>query len=101
MQVRPADGGMEMLDGARVVATARAAEVHLDVPAAPSFADAEAAARSYVGLRYHPYPTCFVCGPQRSEGDGLRIFPGRAAGARLVASPWIPDASLGAGGKVR
>lgn len=25
----------------------------------------------------HPFPTCFVCGPRRATGDGLRIFPGK------------------------
>ena len=24
----------------------------------------------------HPLPTCFVCGPARAKGDGLRIFAG-------------------------
>ena len=23
----------------------------------------------------HPFPSCFVCGPQRADGDGLRLFP--------------------------
>ncbi|HEU0201657.1 MAG TPA: hypothetical protein VFR86_14635, partial [Burkholderiaceae bacterium] len=45
----------------------------------------------------HPFPTCFVCGPRRSTGDGLRIFPGRVAGQSLVAAPWYPDASLANG----
>ena len=31
---------------------------------------------TYPGLRSHPFPTCFACGPDRAEGDGLRIFPG-------------------------
>jgi hypothetical protein len=37
---------------------------------------------------------CFVCGPHRSEGDGLRIFAGEVDGRDLVAAPWIPDPSL-------
>lgn len=28
----------------------------------------------YPGFTAHPFPTCFVCGPQREPGDGLRLF---------------------------
>jgi hypothetical protein len=102
MEVRPVNGGVEMVRGGTIVATALPAQVVLDVPPPPGFAESEFAARSYVGFRSHPYPTCFVCGPRRTEGDGLRIFPGRHAGTKLVASPWIPDATLGdATGTVR
>ena len=103
LEVRPANGGVEMLRGDVVLATARpTAPPDLKVPQPPSFAEAETAARSYVGFRSHPYSTCFVCGPQRGSGDGLRIFPGRHDGSKLVASPWLPDSSLADGAdKVR
>ena len=42
----------------------------------------------------HPYPACFVCGPTRDEGDGLRIFPGPVEGRELYAAPWTPDDSV-------
>jgi len=101
MQVKETGSGIEMVHGATVVALARSAEVSLEIPAAPSYAEAEAAARSYRGFRSHPFPKCFVCGPEREPGDGLRIFPGPLA-AGAVASPWVPDASLGdENGKVR
>lgn len=47
----------------------------------------------FPGLTQHPFPTCFSCGPDRAEGDGLRIFPGAVGGGR-VASLWVPHASL-------
>jgi hypothetical protein len=53
------------------------------------------AAEQYPGHRKHLVPTCFTCGPLRSEGDGLRIFPGSVAGRYVVAAPWTPSASLG------
>jgi hypothetical protein len=64
-----------------------------------TFAEAIKAAERSPAFRNHPFPTCFVCGPQRAHGDGLRIFPGRvepSAGlpAGAFAAPWIPDASL-------
>jgi hypothetical protein len=43
----------------------------------------------FPGLVAHPFPTCFACGPDRAEGDGLRIFPGKVADER-VASLWLP-----------
>src|SRR5262249_46495613 len=76
--------------------------VRLEVAGAPavSFAEAEDASHRtpYVGDD-HPFPTCFVCGPARADGDGLRIFvgplatgPGRDAGT--LAGSWVPSAGL-------
>src|SRR5690606_15709254 len=49
----------------------------------------------------HPFPDCFVCGPARAPGDGLRILPTRVGGRALVAAPWRPAASLaGADGRI-
>lgn len=90
---------LRLMDGERPIATARAAVVTLEVPPAPTLAQAEAAAAHYAGFTTHLYPSCFVCGTQRAPGDGLRIFPG-PLGPR-VAAPWCPDRSLaGAGGSV-
>src|SRR5205814_4453606 len=50
----------------------------------------------------HPFPTCFVCGPQRDVGDGLRILVARLDGQDLSADLWVPDAGLaGPDGTVR
>jgi hypothetical protein len=68
--------------------------LELTAPPAPSFAEAEVASRSYLGFVRHDFPECFVCGPNRSAADGLRIFPGAVAGRDLVAAPWIPSRSL-------
>src|SRR3982075_2267589 len=49
----------------------------------------------------HLPPTCFVCGPARAQGDGLRIFAGplvrqsRNASA-VFAATWTPDPTLAA-----
>ncbi|HSB47953.1 MAG TPA: hypothetical protein VLD15_00395 [Burkholderiales bacterium] len=101
MQVKEAGSGFELMHGATVVARARPAVMSLDIPAPPTVAESEAAAKAYRGFRAHPFPTCFVCGPERTAGDGLRIFPGPLRSG-VVASPWIPDASLGdSSGRVR
>ncbi|MGH8621289.1 MAG: hypothetical protein ACRET3_04045 [Burkholderiales bacterium] len=101
MQVKESGTGFELVHGASVVARARPAVMSLDIPAAPTFPEAEAAAKSYRGFRAHPFPTCFVCSPERAAGDGLRIFAGPLRGG-FVACPWVPDESLGDGkGRVR
>ena len=86
-----------LLQGSTVVAEARLAPLQIQVPAAPSFAEAAEASKGYVGFIRHSFPGCFVCGPDRGAGDGLRIFPGAAAGRALVAAPWVPDSSLAEG----
>ena len=77
-----------------VVAEGRPGRPTLEPPPPPSFEEAEAAAKGYRGFQEHTFPTCFVCGPAREPGDGLRIFAGSVAGRPLVAAPWVPDASL-------
>ena len=83
-----------LLHGDQLIADARVTSFTLDVPPPPSFADAEACVTRFAGWKRHVFPTCFVCGPQRGEGDGLRIFPGPTTDAALVAAPFVPDASL-------
>jgi hypothetical protein len=101
-----ADGAV--LHGETLVASLAAAGGEL-VPVAPvDPATAAAAARSYPGFTHHPFPTCYVCGPDRP--DGLRIFSGpvgdgqssvrsRAAAGRLdggrTAAPWTVPADVG------
>ncbi|MET7705298.1 hypothetical protein [Micromonospora sp. NPDC005413] len=50
---------------------------------------AVAAAARYPGLVEHPFPSCYVCGPQRA--DGLRIFPGRLPDGRTAAPFRAPE----------
>ncbi|MET7865775.1 hypothetical protein [Micromonospora taraxaci] len=50
---------------------------------------AVAAATRYPGLVEHPFPGCYVCGPQRA--DGLRIFPGRLPDGRTAAPFRAPE----------
>jgi len=77
----------------QLVARGRRRGFDLEQPAPTSWEQACRASRRYVGFQQHPFPGCFVCGPKRPEGDGLRIFPGPLADHR-VAAPWIPDQSI-------
>jgi hypothetical protein len=65
-------------------------------PVAVGVEEATAAESAYAGLRGHPFPGCFVCGPEREVGDGLRLSPGRYTAGR-TACVWTPDASLVSG----
>ena len=78
-----------------MVATARVVDLELDAVDEVRPDVAASAMLGYPGLVKHPFPTCFACGPDRADGDGLRIFPGPVgAGDRgYVASVWVPAAA--------
>lgn len=87
-----ADGGLEVHgpDG-EVVARVKAVDPVVPTVPAVSWAEAVQASRSYAGFADHPFPTCYVCGPQRA--DGLRIFPGRVTDGR-TAAPFVVPAEV-------
>jgi len=86
---RDADGHVRVLDGETLVAEARPAvlEVHPSEPV--SFALAAERSAAQPDDPRHPFPTCFVCGPARERGDGLRLKPAPAGDDRLAAA-WTP-----------
>lgn len=90
LEVERADDRLRVRDGERVVAEAVPNQLELEIPPAPSFEEAEEASAQYPGFAEHAFPTCFVCGPEREPGDGLRIFAGPLGDGR-VASPWLPN----------
>ncbi|MDH4260223.1 MAG: hypothetical protein OEW16_07950 [Gammaproteobacteria bacterium] len=90
-----------LMSGEGPVASGRQGSCDLEVPEPPPYAEALAVAHGYEGFREHAYPGCFVCGPERARGDGMRIFASAIAGRDLYAAAWLPDESLaGADGKV-
>jgi hypothetical protein len=103
LAVAATDGGSwELRDGATVVATGRPACVELTYLERASFDEACAAERlTPVKPHEHPLPTCFVCGPRRARGDGLRIFAGplvrqSSNASAALAATWTPDPTLAA-----
>lgn len=75
-----------------VIADAEVVEAPEDGPIEPvDPAEAAAAAKDYPGFGAHPFPHCFVCGPEHPAG--LHIYPGPVPGRRGdVAAPWTPAA---------
>lgn len=93
LTARAADSGVDICHDQEVVAQVRPTTIEPDEIVEPvGWDEAVAASASYPGLVSHPFPTCFVCGPQRAAGDGLRLFPGRLPDGR-TATPWtVPEA---------
>ena len=96
------DGEVAQLrDEAVRIAEARPSSFAIVVPPMPSFDEATAASRRYTGFRRHPFPGCFVCGPQRAAGDGMQLYAGPLGRDGIVAAPWSPGADLCSDGVVR
>jgi len=92
--------GVELRNDETTFATGRS--VSIDVPEIPSvnFSEAQdAVRRTPYDESSHKLPMCFVCGPARAHGDGLRILagplsprPDRKPGT--FAASWVPYSNL-------
>ncbi|HEY4397406.1 MAG TPA: hypothetical protein VGO28_07000 [Acidimicrobiia bacterium] len=98
LRVHITDDGVHVLDGDALVAEgAVRADLQGEVPDPVGIDDAKrAAARSslHEHPEDHPFPTCFVCGPQRAPGDGLRVLVGPVVGRDVAADVWTPAEDL-------
>jgi hypothetical protein len=74
------DGTQLVEDGGVLLAEARPAKAAVELLAVPAAVTPEEADAAAGRSRYYDdpvFPGCFVCGPARAPGDGLRIFPSR------------------------
>lgn len=107
LSVRETAESVDLLHGEIVVAAARAATANFMSEPPPDFAAAVAAAARTFPPEAHQVPGCFVCGPARQTGDGLRLQvgpldAGDSAWQGTLAAPWEPPADLAdANGTVR
>lgn len=94
------DGTWELRDGDKALATARAVNVEVGQIERASLQEARAAGLlALFEPHEHPLPNCFVCGPARAHGDGLRVFAGPLGRRRenaVLAATWTPDPNLAA-----
>jgi hypothetical protein len=99
-RLRDQDGSIRLVHDGTTVAEGRVARPAVEVPPAPSFTAATLATLAFPGRRpgQHPWPGCFVCGPERH--DGLRIYPGPLVGTDVLAGTWVPRPEFAAGGIV-
>lgn len=103
LRIEKAESGeVRLLNDKVTIAEGRKAELRINIPDPPTLEESKSAAKAYPGFETHPFPSCFGCGHERTEGDGLRIFSGPVKESEIIAAPWLPDASLaGETGKVR
>jgi hypothetical protein len=91
---RTQTGGV-LRHGDKVIVEANPTTIAVAPPLPISLEAATAAMASSFALdARHPFPTCFVCGPQRKVHDGLRIFPAVIDG-KIHAATWLPTAEFG------
>lgn len=102
LAIRQTPEGVELLDGDTIVIDARPRERLAPPDAAPIALETARTRAAHFDAAAHLLPTCFVCGPGRAPGDGLRIFAAAEPGEPLVADVWTPSADLaGEDGAVR
>jgi hypothetical protein len=96
---RDGKGSLRVLDGDVLIAegTSPPGGLAVELPGPVTVRDARAASlgsrlRAHPGE--HPFPGCFVCGPDRPPPDGLGILPGPVGGRCLSADAWHPDETL-------
>lgn len=86
-------GTAALRDGDLTVATATWSALEREVVPPLPYDEVAAVVAPFAGAVDHPFPGCFVCGPERAVGDGLRLFPGAIAPGR-TACTWTPDPSV-------
>ena len=86
--------GAQCHDGDTVIAQIQHSELVIDIPSPIDLKQAVEASKKFSGFVSHPFSHCYVCGPDRAEHDGLRIFAGPVEGRELAACPWQPFEAL-------
>ena len=101
--VREDEGAIALYDRENLIATARPAEVTVTPRATPTFGEAQAASTRTFPPETHKLPMCYVCGPDRAHGDGLRIHCGpldaQSGWQGVVAAGWIPESYMAEAGE--
>jgi hypothetical protein len=93
LELAVSDGAAVMTDAeGALIGRGEAAVLDIEVPPAPTLEAARQAMARYVAHHERVHPICFTCGPERAEGDGLRVFAGQVEGAAVghVACVWTP-----------
>ena len=97
MEIMVGEESLKLMHSNEIIATIRPGTIDFEAPKAPSFKKAIEASKNYVGFKTHPYPNCFVCGPNRESPDALCIFPGKTPNGKMIAAPWRPNELLSDG----
>jgi hypothetical protein len=97
--VAEAGDSIALYDGEQLIATARPQRMRIEETEPPTFDEAIAASRRTFDTSRHKLPMCYVCGPHRDPGDGLRLFcgpldPHDTDWSGVVAAPFIPESYM-------
>jgi hypothetical protein len=91
---RDDDGAVALIHGDRLVAEGAPADLRLDVPDPVPLDEARLASTKNFWADRHPFPSCFGCGPERSQDEAVAISVGPVAGTDLFAGTWTPLAEF-------
>ncbi|NKI27970.1 hypothetical protein HCG49_15520 [Arenibacter sp. 6A1] len=94
MDVVVEENELRLMLSNETIASVTSGTIDFEAPQAPDFHMAVEASKNYLGFKDHPYPYCFVCGPNRNSPDALCIFPGKSSNDSIIAAPWEPDKLL-------
>jgi hypothetical protein len=80
-----------------VVVEALVVEQQIEAVSGVDFRSAAEAATRFDGYTEHPFPTCFGCGLERPQHDGLALYAGKVDGreSARVATPFVPREGTG------
>lgn len=88
LNIMRADDQVFLMKGDDVIMTARPAKLKLTAPSAPSIESAREANANLVNFGADGETSCFVCGRNRAEGDGMRVWAGEAQGVCGALEAW-------------
>lgn len=94
LAIRKSDAAVTVHDGETLVMTARPEAPSIAPRPAPGFEAATQAGRHPRAFGAGEESVCFVCGRNRPEGEGLRIFCGPLDGEDGAATVWRPHATF-------
>ena len=102
LEISATEEGCGLFEGDTLIAQACPEPLSLETPESIAVDVAARAALGFRGHQEHVFPGCFVCGPERAVGDGLRVFPGPVTNGEtsmkdVFAASWQPDPSLAEG----
>lgn len=96
VETDPGARAARLLDGEHGIATAKVLdELVVDAPEVVTFSQAERLEPDETlrkALAEHPFPSCYVCGPDRDDEDALHLWAIRVPGSDVFAAPYVPNA---------
>lgn len=93
LEVEHQGGEAKLLHQEKLVAAAEQIQLQWEEPPQllPSATEIDAHQSQCRAFNAHPFPGCFVCGPERQPFDGLCIYPG-PLGQGICGATWSPGA---------